>query len=148
LKITYKDKVYTDNSNDVTKDHIFVLSSQNEKYIDQVKKIGATIIKSDDLHNHIDLSSIKIVGVTGTNGKTTVTAAIYSFLLDLGYKASLQGTRGFYINDDKKEPYTLTTPVQLSNFGHIVQAIDNGCEYFVMEVSSHAISQNRIEVKF
>ena len=145
MKITYKDKIYTDNSNDVTKNDIFVVSSQNEKYLDSVKQIGATIVSSQDLHKHIDLSDIKIVGVTGTNGKTTVTAGIYSFLLDLDYKVSLQGTRGFYINDEKKEPYTLTTPVQLSNFGHIIQAIEAKCEYFIMEVSSHAIAQNRIE---
>ena len=145
MTITYKDKIYTDNSNDVTKDDIFVVSSQNEKYLKSVENIGATIVKSSDLHSHIDLSNIKIVGVTGTNGKTTVTAAIYSFLLDLDHKVALQGTRGFYINDEKKEPYTLTTPVQLSNFGHIVQAIEDGCEYFIMEVSSHAIAQNRIE---
>jgi UDP-N-acetylmuramoyl-L-alanyl-D-glutamate--2,6-diaminopimelate ligase len=149
LTITYNNKIYTDNSQDLLhngdKEVVFVVSKQNKKYLSSVKQIDATIIESKDLIDHIDLKGIKIVGVTGTNGKTTVTAAIYSFLLDLGYKAALQGTRGFYINDEKIEPYTLTTPVQLSNFGHIIKAIENGCEYFVMEVSSHAIAQHRIE---
>ena len=45
----------------------------------------------------------------------------------------------------KIEDYSLTTPVQISNFLHIQQALENGCDFFVMEVSSHAIEQNRIE---
>lgn len=91
------------------------------------------------------MSKIKVVGITGTNGKTTTAAAIYSMLLDLGYKVALQGTRGFFINDEKIEDYTLTTPVQLANFAHIQKALENGCQYFIMEVSSHAIEQKRIE---
>ncbi len=63
----------------------------------------------------------------------------------MGYKVALQGTRGFFINDEKIEDYTLTTPVQLRNFAHIIKAIENGCQFFVMEVSSHAIEQKRIE---
>ncbi len=43
------------------------------------------------------MSSIKVIGITGTNGKTTTAAAIYSILLDLGYKVALQGTRGFFL---------------------------------------------------
>ena len=93
----------------------------------------------------VDFSSINIVGITGTNGKTTTAAAIYSILLDLGYKVALQGTRGFFINDERIEEYSLTTPVQLSNFEHILRAQEEGCQFFVMEVSSHAIVQNRIE---
>jgi UDP-N-acetylmuramoyl-L-alanyl-D-glutamate--2,6-diaminopimelate ligase len=88
---------------------------------------------------------MKIIGITGTNGKTTTAAAIYSILLDLGERVALQGTRGFFINDEKIEDYSLTTPVQLNNFEHIYEAKQNGCKYFVMEVSSHAIDQNRIE---
>ena len=57
----------------------------------------------------------------------------------------MQGTRGFFINDEKIEGKSLTTPVQLANFKHISMAIEKECEYFIMEVSSHAIAQKRIE---
>ncbi len=144
--ITHNNKIYTDNSKVAEPDTVFVVSKHNEKFVDDAKNNGCTqFLKSSELSNEFDFSSIKIVGVTGTNGKTTTTAAIYSLLLDLGYKAALQGTRGFFVNDEKIEGYTLTTPTQLGNFDHINYAIDAGCEYFVMEVSSHAIEQNRIE---
>ncbi|RXJ60503.1 UDP-N-acetylmuramoyl-L-alanyl-D-glutamate--2,6-diaminopimelate ligase [Candidatus Marinarcus aquaticus] len=144
LKTT--DTSFTDNSKEANAQNAFVYSQQNERYIEDAKKSGCTqFIPSSELKNHIDLSNIKIVGITGTNGKTTTAAAIYSLLLDLGYKVALQGTRGFFINDERVEEYSLTTPVQLTNFAHILEAIHHGCRYFVMEVSSHAIEQKRIE---
>jgi len=146
LQLTINNKIYTDNSQEVDESKIFVISKQNEKFIESAKQNGCKeFVEAKDLNNHLDMSSIKVIGITGTNGKTTTAAAIYSILLDLGYKVALQGTRGFFINDEKMEDYTLTTPVQLGNFAHIKKAIDNGCEYFVMEVSSHAIEQKRIE---
>jgi len=146
LQLTINNKIYTDNSQEVDESKIFVISKQNEKFIESAKQNGCKeFVEAKDLKNHLDMSSIKVIGITGTNGKTTTAAAIYSILLDLGYKVALQGTRGFFINDEKMEDYTLTTPVQLGNFAHIKKAIDNACEYFVMEVSSHAIEQKRIE---
>jgi UDP-N-acetylmuramoyl-L-alanyl-D-glutamate--2,6-diaminopimelate ligase len=47
----------------------------------------------------LDWIVICVIGITGTNGKTTTASAIYSLLLDLGYKAAMQGTRGFFMND-------------------------------------------------
>jgi UDP-N-acetylmuramoyl-L-alanyl-D-glutamate--2,6-diaminopimelate ligase len=88
---------------------------------------------------------MKVVGVTGTNGKTTVTAAIYSFLLDLGEKAALQGTRGLFANDERIEEKSMTTPSILETLHNMHQAKAKGAEYFIMEVSSHAIDQQRIE---
>ncbi len=146
MTITHKNKVFTDSSINIQSDDIFVASKQNEKFVDDAKNNGCSnFISFVELKNYFDFSSIKVVGITGTNGKTTTAAAIYSFLLDLGYKVALQGTRGFFINDERIEDYTLTTPVQLSNFNHIQKAIENDCDFFIMEVSSHAISQNRIE---
>ena len=146
MLVTHNNHTFTDNSKQASKDTKFVISSQNKNFIDDAKKNGCTdFINSNELKDHFDFSNIKVVGITGTNGKTTVAAAIYSILLDLGYKVALQGTRGFFINDEKIEDYTLTTPVQLSNFEHINKAIKNNCDFFIMEVSSHAISQNRIE---
>jgi UDP-N-acetylmuramoyl-L-alanyl-D-glutamate--2,6-diaminopimelate ligase len=146
LQLIINNKIYTDNSNEANKDSIFVVSKQNEKYKELAIANGCEqIVKAKDLKNHLDMSSIKVIGITGTNGKTSTAAAIYSILLDLGYKVALQGTRGFFINDERVEEYSLTTPVQLGNFAHIQKAIQNGCSFFVMEVSSHAIEQKRIE---
>lgn len=146
MTINYQDKIFTDNSSELSNNEIFVVSQQNEKFVNDAKNNGCeNFISSVELKNYFDFSSIKIVGITGTNGKTTTAAAIYSFLLDLGYKVALQGTRGFFINDKRVDDYTLTTPVQLSNFNNIQKAIENRCEFFIMEVSSHAISQKRIE---
>jgi len=146
LTVIHNNKIFTDNSKDAVKDSVFVVSKQNQNYLENAKNNGCEeIIKSSELKNHFNFSSINVVGITGTNGKTTTAAAIYSILLDLGYKVALQGTRGFFINDERVEEYSLTTPVQLSNFNHIQKAIEQNCEYFIMEVSSHAIEQKRIE---
>ncbi len=146
MLITINNKKFTDNSKEAASDVAFVYSKQNEQFCDDAKNNEcSTLIPANELKKHIDLSAIKIVGITGTNGKTTTAAAIYSILLDLGYKVALQGTRGFFINDERIEEYSLTTPVQLGNFEHVNQAILSGCDFFVMEVSSHAIEQKRIE---
>ncbi|AXH14220.1 UDP-N-acetylmuramoyl-L-alanyl-D-glutamate--2,6-diaminopimelate ligase [Malaciobacter mytili LMG 24559] len=146
MQIIINNKKFTDNSKEANNEVAFVYSLQNEKFCEDAKANGCTqLIPSYKLKEYVDFSSIKIIGITGTNGKTTTSAAIYSILLDLGYKVALQGTRGFFINDKRVEEYTLTTPVQLSNFAHIQKAIDERCEFFVMEVSSHAIEQKRIE---
>jgi UDP-N-acetylmuramoyl-L-alanyl-D-glutamate--2,6-diaminopimelate ligase len=146
LQLIINNRVYTDNSNEVDENSVFVVSKQNEKFKESAIANGCKeVISANDLKNHLDMSGIKVIGITGTNGKTTTAAAIYSILLDLGYKVALQGTRGFFINDERVEEYSLTTPVQLGNFAHIQKAMKNGCQFFVMEVSSHAIEQKRIE---
>lgn len=86
----------------------------------------------------------RIVGITGTNGKTTTAAIIYSLLLDLGYKVALLGTRGFFINDKTIKPKGLTTPSVLELYENLSMAKSEQCDFFVMEVSSHAIIQERI----
>ncbi|RXJ95242.1 UDP-N-acetylmuramoyl-L-alanyl-D-glutamate--2,6-diaminopimelate ligase [Arcobacter sp. AHV-9/2010] len=145
MKLIINNKIFTDNTNELEKDSIFVLSKNNEKFKDIAINGGFEIIESKDLKNYLDMSSIKIVGITGTNGKTTTATLIYKTLLNLGYKVALQGTRGFFINENQVEDYSLTTPVQLGNFVNIQKAIQSSCQFFVMEVSSHAISQNRVE---
>ena len=89
--------------------------------------------------------TIKIIGITGTNGKTTTAAAIYSILLDLGFKCGLCGQRGAFINDEKIDEKSLTTSPILKTLEYLQKATLKGCEFFVMEVSSHALVQNRIE---
>lgn len=136
----------TENSQECGRDTAFVLTAQNEKYLEDVKKHHPhSIIKAEDIAELFGVNRLKIVGITGTNGKTTTASAIYSFLLDLGYKAAMQGTRGFFMNDEVVEGKSLTTPSALNTYRHIYQAVISGCEYFVMEVSSHAIAQERIQ---
>ncbi len=146
MQLTINNKVFTDNSNEANENVAFVLSSHNERFKQSaINNSCSEIINSSDLKNYLDMSSIKIIGITGTNGKTTTAAAIYSIILDLGYKVALQGTRGFFINDERIEDYSLTTPMQLGNFSHIQKAMQNDCDFFIMEVSSHAIQQKRTE---
>ena len=136
----------TENSTECTEDTAFVLTAQNRKYLEDAKSRNAhSIIAAESVAHLFGLNRIKIIGITGTNGKTTTASAIYSLLLDLGYKAAMQGTRGFFMNDAVVEGKSLTTPSVLNTYRHIYQAVANGCEYFIMEVSSHAIAQQRIE---
>jgi len=149
LKIELPDEEFqyiTENSLECDKKTAFVLTAQNEKYLQNAKENSAhSIIDIKDVAKLFGIDKIKIVGITGTNGKTTTASAIYSFLLDLGYKTAMQGTRGFFMNDEVAEGKTLTTPSVLNTYKHIYQAVQAGCEFFIMEVSSHAIAQKRVE---
>jgi UDP-N-acetylmuramoyl-L-alanyl-D-glutamate--2,6-diaminopimelate ligase len=141
-----KYKYVSENSSECGVDTAFVLTAQNEKYLQDAKDNGAhSIIKIETIAALFGVDKIKIIGITGTNGKTTTASAIYSFLLDLGYKTAMQGTRGFFMNDEVTEGKSLTTPSVLNTYKHIYQAVSAGCEFFIMEVSSHAIVQERIE---
>ena len=90
-----------------------------------------------------DLSKINLIGVTGTNGKTTTCYLIYYILNELGIKTSYIGTIGFYIDNEQKE-LNNTTPSIIDLYEMILESIEKECEYVVMEVSSHALSQNRV----
>ncbi|MBD3824448.1 MAG: UDP-N-acetylmuramoyl-L-alanyl-D-glutamate--2,6-diaminopimelate ligase [Epsilonproteobacteria bacterium] len=140
----------TDNSSECDHETAFIKTRQNEKYLETLREGEYhSIISIKDIAPLFGLDQIEIIGITGTNGKTTTASAIYSFLLDLGYKAALQGTRGFFMNDRVVEGKSLTTPSVLHTYKHIYQAVSEGCEFFIMEVSSHAIVQERIEgIKF
>lgn len=86
---------------------------------------------------------LKLVGVTGTNGKTTVATLLYRLYRTLGYTAGLLSTIANYINDTRVEAtHTTPDPVQLNRM--LAEMVDSGCEYAFMEVSSHAIDQQRI----
>ncbi len=122
----------------------FLKTSQNSRYIDSLDE-NIKVITPKELIEIWELDSVKLIGITGTNGKTTTAAIIYSILTDLGYITGLQGTRGFFLNDERLEDKSLTTPSILQTLHNIKQTKEAGGEYFVMEVSSHAIDQNRIE---
>ena len=87
--------------------------------------------------------SLKLVGVTGTNGKTTIATLLYNMFMKLGYKCGLFSTVCNYING-KELPATHTTPdpVQLNKL--LAVMVGSGCDYAFMEVSSHSADQKRI----
>jgi UDP-N-acetylmuramoyl-L-alanyl-D-glutamate--2,6-diaminopimelate ligase len=86
---------------------------------------------------------LKLVGVTGTNGKTTVATLLHRLAGELGYKAGLCSTVANFV-DQTAMAATHTTPDALSMQGLLRQMVDAGCDYCFMEVSSHAVVQNRI----
>lgn len=137
----------TDNSNECDASSIFMKTDLNASYLESAKNNGChKVISAKECLEILGINDrIKLIGITGTNGKTTTAAAIYSILLDLGKKVGLQGTRGCFINEQRIEAKSLTTPPILQTIKNLKMAVEAGCEYFVMEVSSHAIVQNRID---
>lgn len=86
---------------------------------------------------------MKIIGITGTNGKTTSAFMIKSILEEAGYKVGLIGTIANYIGNQKLHSER-TTPESLELHELFKKMVDNGVEYCVMEVSSHSLSLNRV----
>ena len=86
---------------------------------------------------------LKIIGVTGTNGKTTTATLLYKIATELGYKAGLIGTVENIIVD-KKIPTINTTPGPMVLNQLLSEMVEKGVEYVFMEVSSHGIDQKRI----
>ncbi len=86
---------------------------------------------------------LKLVGVTGTNGKTTTATLIYEMARLMGYKAGLLSTVCNYV-DDEAVPTNQTTPDPLTLNELLHRMVEKGCRYASMEVSSHAAHQHRI----
>lgn len=89
------------------------------------------------------IKDMKLIGVTGTNGKTTICFLVYQMLKKLGRNPAYIGTIGFYYKDQKKE-LNNTTPDTDLLYEMFLEAKENGCDTVVMEVSSHALDKNRI----
>ncbi len=87
--------------------------------------------------------ALTLVGVTGTNGKTTIATLLYKLVRAMGHKAGLLSTVVNYI-EDEAVPATHTTPDAIELNGLLRRMVDAGCEYAFMEVSSHSIAQERI----
>jgi UDP-N-acetylmuramoyl-L-alanyl-D-glutamate--2,6-diaminopimelate ligase len=160
-------------SRKIEKDSLFVAVkgtlSDGHKYIDDTISKGAiailceefpaafnekvTYIKVNDTtlalgivaSNFYDNPSekIKLVGVTGTNGKTTTVTLLFNLFKKLGYKTGLLSTVKNQINNDVI-PATHTTPDAIQLNAMLRQMIEKGCTHCFMEVSSHAVVQNRI----
>ena len=86
---------------------------------------------------------LTLVGVTGTNGKTTIATLLYEMVRAMGYKAGLISTVVYYV-DGIAYPSTHTTPDALALNALLAQMVEAGCRYAFMEVSSHSIAQERI----
>lgn len=88
-------------------------------------------------------SSLKLTGITGTNGKTTIATLLYRVFSGLGYKCGLFSTVCNYIVN-KELPATHTTPDPVELNRTLAEMLKAGCDYVFMEVSSHAVDQKRI----
>jgi len=87
---------------------------------------------------------LKLIGVTGTKGKTTSTFMIKSILQQAGHKVGLIGSIAVYINDEKIEDTDRTTPESIEIQKHLANMVDNGVEIAVIEVSSQAMKLDRV----
>jgi UDP-N-acetylmuramoyl-L-alanyl-D-glutamate--2,6-diaminopimelate ligase len=126
---------------------IFIIQENIELPID------ATILKVNDTSETLGLMAcnfydnpskkLKLIGITGTNGKTTTTTLLYNLFMNLGHKAGLIST---VVNKIGNEiiPSTHTTPNPIELNKLLDNMVHEGCEYCFMEVSSHAIHQHRI----
>lgn len=103
-------------------------------------RVAAAYIASNFYEN--PSNDLKLVGVTGTNGKTTVASLLYELFLTAGFKVGLISTVVIKINETAYET-KLTTPDSLTINSHLAKMRNQGVEYVFMEVSSHGIAQQR-----
>ena len=158
----------------ITPGDIFIairgLSSDGHDFIQKAVEKGATVIISeerrDDIEGVVQLivkntrsligplaqklagnpgESLTIVGVTGTNGKTTVSTLIWQVLTDLGQPASLLGTVEKRFNNAQRIESSLTTADPIEIARDMRKMVDMGSRFLVMEVSSHALEQKRTD---
>ena len=90
------------------------------------------------------IKDLKLIGMTGTNGKTTTCFLIYQALNKAGIKCAYIGTIGFYI-DDKIKDLSNTTPDILEIYEMLIMCVENNVSYVVMEASSHALDMHRLD---
>lgn len=108
--------------------------------VTNTRKAAALLVAS---HHGNPASKLKVIGVTGTNGKTTTTMLIYQSLMKFGKKCGWIGTLGYYVNEVHK-PTEHTTPDIVELQAMLKEMVDAGCEYVVMEISSHALALDRV----
>lgn len=160
-------------SRKIEQDHLFIAvrgtQADGHNYIDKAIESGATAIVCEEIPEtrNADItyikvenseqavgsiatsfygdptSKMKLVGVTGTNGKTTIATVLYNTFRHMGYKVGLISTVVNYI-DGKAIPTEHTTPDPITLNRLLGEMADTGCEFAFMEVSSHSVVQNRI----
>ena len=149
-------------------DTFIVLRTNNDghKYIEDAIKNGATKVIAeygnypvetiivDNTKDYLvkylydtyysEIKELKLIGITGTNGKTTTSILIHNMLNKLGRKTAYIGTNGFYIGNFIKE-LPNTTPEIIDIYELLIEAKKEGCEYVCLEASSHGLDQNRLK---
>ncbi|WP_372747058.1 UDP-N-acetylmuramoyl-L-alanyl-D-glutamate--2,6-diaminopimelate ligase [Lutibacter sp.] len=158
----------------VKKDSLFVaqkgLVFDGHKFIDKAIELGATVIVCEDFPENLNpaiiyvkvensdtalaiiasnyynnpSSKLKLVGVTGTNGKTTIASLLYTLFQKAGFSAGLLSTVKILVDKTQYEA-THTTPNSLLINKYLNEMVEAGCDYCFMEVSSHGIHQKRTE---
>lgn len=108
-----------------------------------VKDARKTMALFANVYNELPSEKLKLIGVTGTNGKTTTTYLIKTFLENSGYKTGLLGTIDYQIGDFKVES-KLTTPESVEICSMLGEMVKQGYQYCVMEVSSIALVMKRV----
>ena len=109
----------------------------------QVESTEAVVGKVATIFYGDPSRKLKLVGVTGTNGKTTIATLLYNMFRKLGYKCGLLSTVCNYIEDEAvPADHTTPDPIELNYL--LSRMVDAGCQYAFMECSSHAIAQKRI----
>ncbi len=160
-------------SRQIEKGHLFVAikgtQTDGHQYIPKALELGAVAVLCEDLPEkqedgvtYVQVAStesavgpvatlfygdpsrrLKLVGVTGTNGKTTIATLLYNMFRKFGHKCGLLSTVCNYIEDEAlPTSHTTPDPIELNKL--LARMVDAGCEYAFMECSSHAIQQQRI----
>ena len=143
------------------------IANDGHKYIENAIKAGATkvvceygdysvpTIHVEDTRAYLDeylettykevFDNMKIMVVTGTNGKTTMAYLFYQALNLLGERCAYLGTLGFYEPEGKMYKLDNTTPDTCEIYEAMVSAYNNGCKYFAIEASSQGIAHHRLD---
>lgn len=109
----------------------------------RVKCAGLAMGKIASLFYGEPSKKLKLVGVTGTNGKTTTATLLYALFKNLGFKAGLLSTIAIFVDDERRET-SHTTPDAIKINSLLKEMLDMGCDYCFMEVSSHSVVQGRV----
>ncbi len=124
------------------------------QYIPDGLSTKVTFVTADDIHKELGYIAssfygcpdrkLQLIGVTGTNGKTTVATMFFNLLQSMGISCGLLSTVKICI-DDRVIPSELTTPDIFSLYRYLSEMVDAQCAFAIMEVSSHSIHQDRIQ---
>lgn len=123
---------------DYEKDYV---GFENIIFVDKIRKVMAEISSS---YYRNPSKKVKVIGITGTNGKTTISYIIKSILEGAGFKCGLLGTISYITGETKAETARLTTPDSIELNMLLAEMVDNKIDYCIMEVSSIALSKYRV----